>query len=88
MAALTLTQCVLLWSDGQSERIALYALKNVTTADTVDLSTLGFSVVKQAIMMGATVIGSAVASFSGNVVTMPAGLNKDAAFLLVWGVAA
>lgn len=87
MAALTSSHYVLQWSNGVSARVALYALRNVTTADTADVSA-EFSVVKQAIMLGTTVVGSATASVSGTVITMPAGLAGDGAYLLVWGVSA
>jgi hypothetical protein len=87
MAVLTGINCVRVWADGLSDRTALYALRKVTSADTIDLSG-DFQVVKQAIMLGTTVAGSAVAAFSGTVVTMPAGLSNDAAYLLAWGASA
>jgi hypothetical protein len=87
LAALTPNHYVLEWSNGLSARVALYALRNVTTADTADLSS-EFSVLKQAIMLGTTVVGSATATVSGTVATMPAGLSGDGAYLLAWGVSA
>jgi hypothetical protein len=72
------------WTNGQSDKTALYALRDVSTGDTVDLGG-DFLAVKQAIMLGTTVNGSATASVSGTVVTMPAGLSSDAAYLLAWG---
>ena len=87
MAALTPNHYVLEWTNGVSARVCLYALRNVTTADTVDLSN-EFSVLKQAIMLGTTVVGSATATVSGTVATMPAGLAGDGAYLLAWGVSA
>lgn len=87
MAALTPNHYVLEWNNGLSAKVALYALRNVTTADTADLGA-DFSVVKQAIMIGTTVVGSATATWAGTVVTMPAGLAGDGAYLLAWGVSA
>ena len=87
MAALTPNHYVLVWSNGMSDKVALYTLRNVTTGDTTDLDS-EFSVVKQAIMLGTTVNGSSTASVSGTVATMPAGLAGDAAYLLAWGVSA
>jgi hypothetical protein len=81
MAALTAAQVLQVWAEGRSDRAALYALRNVTAGDTADLSA-DFSVVKQAIMLGTTVNGAGVATASGTAVTMPAGLSKDAAYLL------
>jgi N-methylhydantoinase B/oxoprolinase/acetone carboxylase alpha subunit len=87
MAALVPPQFIKVWSDGLSDKASLYALRNVVTGDTLD--TAGdFTIVKQAIMIGTTVNGSATAAVSGTVVTMPAGLNHDAAYLLVWGASA
>jgi len=87
MAALTQGHVVRVWENGMSDRVCLYALRNVTTGDTADLGG-DLSVVKQAIMIGCTVNGSATAQVSGTVVTMPAGLSQDAAYLLAWGVSA
>lgn len=87
MATLTPNRYVLEWSNGLSAKVALYALRMVTTGDTADLGA-DFAVVKQAIMLGTTVVGSATASVAGTVVTMPAGLAADGAYLLAWGVSA
>lgn len=79
------------WSEGSSARSALLAIKNATTADTLDVGQSGainvFSRVKAAIMCGTTVIGTAGASVSGTVITIPAGLSNDSAFVLVFGCA-
>lgn len=79
------------WTEGSSARSALVAVKNVTTGDTLDVGQSGainlFSRVKAAIMCGTTVIGTAGASVSGTVVTMPSGLANDSAFILVFGCA-
>ena len=87
MAALTPDHCVLEFSNGLAARTCLYALRLVTTGDTIDLGN-EFKAVKQAVMCGTTVVGSAIATVSGTVVTMPAGLTGDAAYLLAWGVSA
>ncbi len=87
MAALGARNYVLQWQDGQSERSALYALRNVNTGDTVELADQ-FSVVKRAVILGTTLAGAAVVTtIAGSVVTIPGGSN-DAAYLLVFGVAA
>ena len=93
MAAITGTQIKRLFTDGQAAQLALFALRNVTTGDTVDLGPNGantFLNVKQATMVGATIGGSAVATVTAGstVVTMPAGLSGDAIYLTVWGDAA
>jgi uncharacterized membrane protein len=87
MAALVKQQYAQQWSDGQADRVALYALRNVTTGDTADLSEQ-FTVIKRAIILGTTVAGTAVATVSGITVTMPSGLANDAGYLLVFGCAA
>jgi len=86
VAALVLgTQVRQEWSDGEAERTVLYALRGVSTGDTVDLSP-DFSPVKRAVLLGVTVAGAVVASNAGNVITIPAGVSSDAAYLLVFGV--
>ena len=86
MAALTPNHYALVWSNGMSDRAALYALRNVTTGDTAD--SVDFSIVKQATIMGTTVAGTETVTVSGTVATIPAGLNGDAAYLLAWGASA
>jgi len=87
MAALTSQQVMRVWSDGPSDRAALYALRKVTTADTFDASA-DFLIVKQAVALGTTVSGIAACVVSGTTITMPAGLVSDAGYLLVWGPSA
>jgi len=78
------------WQEGQGATSVLIELKNVTAADTLDIS----SVVQ--VILAATLVGTAgpaagaaaVASFSGTTVTIPAGPSHSAGLLLVFGVAA
>ncbi|MEV5596009.1 hypothetical protein [Streptomyces sp. NPDC052496] len=86
MAALEATRFPLMWQDGQSERAALYALRDVSAGDTVDLSQQ-FTVVKRCALVGTTVAAALAGSVSGTVVTIPAGAARDAAFLLSFGCA-
>lgn len=86
MAALISQQYAKQWQDGQAERSALYALRNVSTGDTADL-TEDFTILKRAIVLGVTAAGSAAASVSGTTVTMPNGLTADAGYLLAFGCA-
>ncbi len=87
MAVLTGAQFVKVWEDGLSDKTALYALRNVSTSDTANVSS-DFSIVKRAVVLGTTVSGSLSASVATTVVTMPAGLASDAAYMLVWGASA
>lgn len=88
MVALAPERYVAVWHDGQSERTALYALRNVDAGDTADVAQL-FSVVKRAVILGTTLAGAGVVStIAGTVVTLPAGPTDDAGYLLVYGCAA
>jgi len=87
VAALPPNHYALVWSNGMSDKAALYALRNVTTGDTCDLAA-DFSIVKQATIMGTTVAGTETVTVSGTVATIPAGLSSDAAYLLTWGASA
>jgi len=87
MAALTPNQVFKLFSDGDADRVALYALRKVTTGDTIDL-TNDFMVCKQAAVVAATAADSQAAACSGVSVTMPAGLANDAGYMIVWGASA
>jgi hypothetical protein len=88
VAVLTPAQVVKVYGSGDADRVVLYALRKVTSADTIDLSA-DFSSPKQAFIMGATVIGTAaVSTITGTVLTLPAGLSNDAGWMLVWGASA
>ena len=90
MAALTSDQVINVYYVGTCGRTALYALKNVDGADTVDVADL-FKVVKRAGLVsdsGTTVAAIDPGGIVGTVLTMPAGPNNDGCWLLVVGVAA
>lgn len=87
MAILPPNRYPLQWMDGQAERTALYAARNITTGDQLDVWEQ-FSVVKRAIAMGTTVAAAGTLSVSGTLVTIPAGVSADAAYILVFGAAA
>lgn len=86
MALLSNPQVTELWRSGIAEQFMLFAVKNVTTGDTMDLAS-NFRVVLQAAFVGATVSGIAPGTISGTIVTAPAGLTSAGAYLLVQGVA-
>lgn len=92
MAVVTAQQVVCPWYEGVCDRAAVVGLKNVTTGDTVDLGAGGafvlFNGIERAVAIGLTVVGSAVVSVTGNVLTIPAGIAGDAIFVLVYGSAA
>jgi hypothetical protein len=84
MATLTQVQVCLQYSNGEADRVALYALRKVSTGDTYDLAT-EFSSPRQAIVIGTTAQMAFTAAIAGSVITIPAGLSSDAGWLLVWG---
>lgn len=86
MAALTPDQFALVYSDGVCSKTALYALKNVTAGDTVELNN-HFKIVKRAGIVSDTGTHIAAVSISSNTVgTIPAGPANDGLWLLVVGV--
>ena len=86
MAALTPNQVKVVYEDGQCSKAALYALKNVDAADTVDVGA-HFSVVKRAGIVSDTGTHiAAVATIVGSILTIPAGPVDDGIWLLVVGV--
>jgi hypothetical protein len=87
MAALGSGQVRKVFEDSGPRKWALFGLYNVTSGDTIDMAALNFySKVSQAMVMGCTVTGTATATAAGAVVTLPAGLNADSAYLLVDGI--
>lgn len=87
MVNLPLNRYPLKWMSGESERTAVYALLDVSGTDIADVYQ-EFSVVKRAVVIGTTVAAAAAMSVSGTEITIPAGANRDAAFMLVYGAAA
>jgi hypothetical protein len=88
VAVVTGKQVKRLSYDGSAAMMAVYVVRNVTTGDTLDLGVDGigdFLNVKQAAMIGSTVAGSAVATVSGTVITIPSGVSGDAIYLMAWG---
>ena len=86
MAALSPDQVKLVWSDQPgARRFALFAMLNVTTGDTADLSAY-YRVIKQTVWMESFGFGTGPGTFAGTTVTAPAGLANDSAYLLADGV--
>jgi hypothetical protein len=87
MAELPLNRFPVKWMSGDSDRTAVYALLDVTGGDTMGVHEQ-FSVVKRAVVIGTTVAAAASMSVSGTTITVPAGANRDAAYMMVYGAAA
>lgn len=89
MAALTYgAQVTMEWANGVSDKTALYAVKDVTSGDTINLSP-DFSLCVLAAFLGITSNQVLLApAASGTVVTIPAGLATEAGYLLVYGESA
>lgn len=88
MALLAPDQVTLVYQDGTCGKTALYAVKNVDAADTVDVGAQ-FKVVKRAGLVsdtGATI--AAIGTITGTVLTVPAGPADDGVWLIVVGVSA
>jgi hypothetical protein len=87
VATLTTSNIVRMYTDGMADRLCVYAMRHVTTADTVDLAA-DFSAPKTAIVLGTTTVMAFTAAISGTVLTIPAGLSADGGWLMVWGASA
>lgn len=88
MALLTSDQASLVYSEGACGKTALYALKNVDAADTVDVAAQ-FKVVKRAgIVSDTSTTIAAISTITGTVLTIPAGPSDDGVWLIVVGVSA
>jgi hypothetical protein len=88
MAVLTAANVIPQYTSGGADLLALYALRNVTTGDTIDVATLGspgFQVINRGVVLGISDFVEIAATFTGTVVTMPSGLSHSSAYLLVWG---
>jgi hypothetical protein len=89
MATLTGLNVDVLYSQSGADLFGAFALRNITTGDTLDLSVTGvqpaFQVVRKAVIMSNGSNIAAICAFSGTVVTMPAGLAASSAYLCVTG---
>jgi hypothetical protein len=82
------TGAVRLFTDGLADRLILVGLRDVTTGDTVDLGPSGMDLlgfINRAVLLSVTSFVEIAGTWNGTVVTMPAGLSNDAAYLLAWG---
>lgn len=86
MATLTSSNAILVYTAGQADIIALFALRKVSSGDTLDVSTMSnFQLVKSGVVLGVSSFVEIAATFTGTTVTMPSGLTNDSAYLLIWG---
>jgi hypothetical protein len=89
MAALTSTNAQVLYNQGGPDLMAVLALRNITTNDTLDMTTLAiqpaFQVIRKAIIASNASGVAGLAAFAGTVITMPAGLTASSAYLFVTG---
>jgi hypothetical protein len=88
MALLAADQAVMVFATGICGKMALYSLKNIDAADTVDVGAQ-FKVIKRAGIVsdtGTTI--AAIVTITGTVITIPAGPSDDGVWLIVVGVSA
>lgn len=89
MAVLTPLNAQPLYNQGGADLLALFALRNINTGDTLDISSVGvqpnFQVVKVAILLSVALNVTGVPTIAGTILTMPNGLNKASCYLLVSG---
>jgi hypothetical protein len=86
MAVLTAQNVISVYSAGQADLVKLFALRKVSTGDTIDLANISdMLIVKAGVVLGVSDFAEIAANFTGTVVTMPAGLTNSSAYLLVTG---
>lgn len=86
MATIAAAQVIPVYTSGAADLVALFALRNVSAGDTIDVATLtNFQIVKRGVVMGVSDFVEIAATFAGTVVTMPGGLANSSGYLLIWG---
>jgi hypothetical protein len=86
MATLTAANVKLVYEEGKADLLGLFALRKVTTGDTIDLASISdFMIVKAGVVLGVSDFVEIAATFTGTVVTMPAGLTNSSGYLLALG---
>lgn len=88
MATIDATSLVKLYAAGDPLRVVLYAARDITAADTIDVSA-DFTIARVAAIMGLTTEAAAsCAVTSPATVTIPPGADHDIAWIMVWGSSA
>lgn len=88
MAAIDSTTLVKLYAAGDPLHVVLYAARDITAADTVDVSA-DFTLARVAAIMGLTTAAAAPCVItSPATLTIPAGADHDIAWIMVWGSSA
>ena len=89
MAVLTGTHVINQYNESGPDLFAVFWLRNVNTNDTVDIATIGggpaFQVIKQAAVLSPSAGIATLASFTGTVITIPAGFSAGSGYLLIAG---
>jgi flagella basal body P-ring formation protein FlgA len=86
VATLTSANVIPVYLDGKADLIGLFALRKVSTGDTIDLSSVcNFQIVKAGVVLGVSDFVEIAATFTGTVVTMPSGLTSSSGYLLCLG---
>jgi hypothetical protein len=86
VATLTSANVIPVYQDGKADLIGLFALRKVSTGDTIDLATVSnLQIVKAGVVLGVSDFVEIAATFTGTVVTMPSGLANSSGYLLVLG---
>jgi len=89
MAAIPAAQIQVLYNQGGTDLVALFAVRDIQAGDTVDLSQSGvapaFTFIRFAIVMSFSANKAALATTAGTVVTMPAGIPANSATYLLAG---
>jgi hypothetical protein len=89
VAVLSTVNVQTLYNQAGADLVALFALRNVSTGDTLDLGITDvqpqFQVIRKAVVLSVGANLAAVAAITGTVVTIPAGLAAAGAYLLITG---
>ena len=86
MAALSANQILVAYQDGNCGRTALYALKNVNAGDTFDAGAQ-LATIRRGGLISETGTTIAAVTFTGTIVTLPAGPSADGVWILLVGIA-
>lgn len=88
MAVIPAAQVQILYNQGGTDLLALFAVRNVQTGDTLDVTQTGiappFTFIRTAVVTGVPSF-KAIANAVGTVVTMPSGLPANSSVYLQVG---
>jgi hypothetical protein len=88
MAALTGSQVVKAWTEGETVKVVVYSLRDCSGSDTVDVSAELRRIVAGTLVTVESQTAAAIGGAGTTTAGLPSGPSHDVGWLTVWGIPA